>query len=107
MLDREDRIQHLALLTVVIACQSLSQSCPSARSTYVRTKSCEQTDAENMSGQPTHDVVKIELAQGRLVRSLPGEPSRLLENILVLDNDVMHGLRVERVQHVALYKGLH
>lgn len=27
----------------------------------MRTKSCEQTDTENMSGQPTPNVIKIKL----------------------------------------------
>lgn len=68
----------------------------------MRTKRCKQTDAENMSSHPTPKVVRIELLQGRPVS--PGEPSRLLEDILVLDNNMVHGLWVERVQHVALYQ---
>ncbi len=61
MLDGEDGVQHLPLLTVVVAYQSLSQSCPSEYGICARTKSCEQTDAENMCGHPTTKVVITKL----------------------------------------------
>ncbi len=35
-------------------------------------------------------------------RSSPSKPCRLLEDVLVLDDDVVHGLRVEGVQYIAL-----